>query len=204
VERDPQPAVSSEADLVARLRAGDDDAYEELVRTHAGRVFAVVRRYVASDEDARDVVQEAFLSAFRAMDRFEGASRLSTWLHRIAVNAALMHLRRKAARPEEAIDDLLPRFSEDGHREGPAATWDLPDGGSADAALTRAFVRQAIDRLPDGYRAVLLLRDIEGLSTEETARLLATTAGAVKVRLHRARQALRELLDRRFAGEDGR
>ena len=195
---DTDPA--GEADLVLRLRAGEDAAYEELVRTYAGRLLAAVRRYLPAEDDARDAVQEAFLSAFKAIDRFEGGSRLYTWLYRIAINAALMHIRRRSSRPEESVEDLLPRFGDDGRMTGAGDAWNLPDGGSPDAAETRVIVRQAIDRLPDSYRAVLLLRDIEGLSTEEAARALDATPGAVKVRLHRARQALRELLDRRFAG----
>jgi len=191
------PVAGSDAGLVARLKSGDDDAYEEIVRRYAGRLLAAVRRYLPAEEDARDAVQEAFLSAFRAIDRFEGGSRLYTWLYRIAINAALMQLRRKGSRPEEPIEDLLPRFASDGHREeSGGGPWNRPDGASPDAAETTAIVRQAIARLPDAYRAVLLLRDIEGLDTEETARMLDTTPGAIKVRLHRARQALREILAR--------
>ncbi len=196
----PDPTPAAEADLVRRLKAGEDAAYEELVRTYAGRLLGAVRRYLPVEDDARDAVQEAFLSAFRAIDRFEGGSRLYTWLYRIAINAALMQIRRRGSRPEESVEDLGPRFGDDGGLVGARDPWNLPERGSPDAAETRVIVRQAIDRLQDSYRAVLLLRDIEGMTTEEAARALETTPGAVKVRLHRARQALRELLDRRFAG----
>lgn len=192
--------ASDETALVERLRAGDERAYEELVRTYAGRLLAGVRRYLPRDEDAADAVQEAFLSAFKSIDRFQGGSRLYTWLYRIAINAALMQIRRKGSRPEESVEDLLPRYLDDGHRADPGGPWNLPDGAEPDRAETLAVVRQAISRLPENYRAVLLLRDIEGMDTAETARLLATTPGAIKVRLHRARQALRELLDRSLAG----
>ncbi len=188
-------AQAGEADLVARLRAGSDAAYEELVRAQGARLLAVARRLLRSEEDARDAVQDAFISAFRAIDRFEGGSRLSTWLHRIVVNAALMKLRSQQRKPETSIEDLLPRFLEDGHFAEPPAEWQQ----SADQALerreTRELVRQAIDGLPANYRTVLLLRDIEGLDTAETAEALGVTANAVKIRLHRARQALREQLD---------
>jgi RNA polymerase sigma-70 factor (ECF subfamily) len=188
-------AQAGEADLVARLRAGSDAAYEELVRAQGARLLAVARRLLRSEEDARDAVQDAFISAFRAIDRFEGGSRLSTWLHRIVVNAALMKLRSQQRKPETSIEDLLPRFLEDGHFAEPPAEWQQ----SADRALerreTRELVRQAIDGLPENYRTVLLLRDIEGLDTAETAEALGVTANAVKIRLHRARQALREQLD---------
>ena len=194
------PTPTTESDLVTRLRAGEDAAYEELVRTYAGRLLGAVRRYLPAEEDARDAVQETFLSAFKAIDRFESGSRIYTWLYRIAINAALMHIRRRGSRPEESVEDLLPRFGDDDHLIGAGDAWNLADGASPNAAETRVIVRQAIEQLQDSYRAVLLLRDIEGMNTEEAARALETTPGAVKVRLHRARQALRELLDRQFAG----
>ncbi len=184
-----------ERGLIARLRAGDDAAYEELVRSQGARMLAVARRFLRSEEDARDAVQEAFLSAFKAMGRFEGGSRLSTWLHRIVVNAALMKLRSRQRKPEISIEELLPRFLENGHFADPPSEWQQ----SADQALerreTRERVRGAIDRLPENYRTVLLMRDIEGLDTAETAEALDVSPNAVKIRLHRARQALRGLLD---------
>jgi RNA polymerase sigma-70 factor (ECF subfamily) len=194
-----QAEQGSERDLVGRLRRGDEDAFERLVREHGGRLLAVARRFLREEEEARDAVQECFLSAFRAMDGFDQASRLSTWLHRIVVNACLMRLRTRRRKPEEPIDEFLPQFQSDGHQvRHPTPEWE----GSAETLLarkeTRSIVRAAIDRLPDSYRAVLLLRDIEELSTEEAAQSLGVTANAVKIRLHRARQALRALLEPRF------
>jgi len=93
----------SERDLVSRLRRGDEDAFERLVREHGGRLLAVARRFLREEEEARDAVQECFLSAFRALDRFDQASRLSTWLHRIVINACLMRLRTRRRKPEEPI-----------------------------------------------------------------------------------------------------
>jgi RNA polymerase sigma-70 factor, ECF subfamily len=192
------PPAGSDGDLLARLRAGDDLAFEELVRANGGRLLAVARRLLRNDEDAHDAVQQGFLSAFRALRSFNGQSRLSTWLHRIVVNAALMKLRTRSRRPEEAIEDFLPRFVEDGHHAEPTSEW----GAAADTLLcrdeVRRAVRAAIDRLPDSYRTVLMLRDIEELDTEETARALGLTANAVKIRLHRARQALTKLLEPTF------
>jgi RNA polymerase sigma-70 factor (ECF subfamily) len=189
----------SERDLISRLRSGDEDAFERLVREQGGRLLAVARRFLREEEEARDAVQECFLSAFRALDRFDQASRLSTWLHRIVVNACLMRLRTRRRKPEEPIEDLLPRFQADGHQVNhPTPEWE----GSAETLLarseTRSIVREAIHRLPGSYRAVLLLRDIEELSTKEAARLLGVTENAVKIRLHRARQALRGLLEPHF------
>ena len=186
--------------LLADLRAGKEEAFARLLREHGGRMLAVARRLVRDEEDARDAVQEAFVSAFRSLDRFEGGSRLSTWLHRIVVNCCLMRLRSRQRRPEESIDDLLPRFLEDGHQETPAADWVEP----IDVLLHRqeicALVRASIDRLPESYRTVLVLRDIEEVSTAEAAGMLGITENALKIRLHRARQALRTLLDPHLRG----
>lgn len=191
-------APTDDALLLARLRAGEDGAYEELVRSYSGRLLAVARRIVGSDEDARDVVQEGFLNAFRSLKQFHGDARLSTWLHRIVVNNALMKLRTRRRKPEESIEPLLPAFLADGHYAEKFSAW----GEQADSALSRsetqALVRQRIDELPESFRTVLLLRDIEGLDTGETARVLETTPNAVKIRLHRARAALRTLLAPHF------
>jgi len=192
---------SDEQALLERLRAGEAAAFEQLVRDHGGRMLAVVRRFLGSEEDAQDAVQEAFLSAFKALDRFEGQSRLGTWLHRIAVNAALMKLRSRKSRPnEQSADDLLPKFLEDGHQAAPASEWRNGGLAALEKAETRDLVRRSIDELPESYRIVLLLRDIEEKDTEETAQLLGMTPNAVKTRLHRARQALRALLDPHLRG----
>jgi RNA polymerase sigma-70 factor (ECF subfamily) len=200
-ERAPPPVHldDGEAELVAALRAGDEDAYEKVVRLYTPRLLATARRIVGNEEDARDAVQEGFLSAYKGLSGFGGQSRLSTWLHRIVVNAALMRLRGKQRKPERPISELLPRFYNDGHQAEPAGDWE-----PADALLqrkeTRALVRESIDQLPESYREVLLLRDIEGLDTGEAARALGVNEGVVKTRLHRARQALRTLLDSHFRG----
>jgi RNA polymerase sigma-70 factor (ECF subfamily) len=191
-----------EAALVGSLRAGDAAAYETLVRTYGGRLLAVTRRLLRNDEDARDALQDTFISAFRALPAFEEGSLLSTWLHRIAVNAALMKLRTRRRHPEDSIEDLLPKFIEDGHREdghngNPTKPWKEPEG-LLQRQETRALVRECINRLPEAYRIVLLLRDIEELDTEEAAQLIGVSPNAVKIRLHRARQALRTLLDPHF------
>jgi RNA polymerase sigma-70 factor (ECF subfamily) len=188
-----------EVALVAALRAGQEWAFEAMVRVYGGRLLAVARRFTRSDEDAQDVVQSAYLNAFRALDNFAGNAQLSTWLHRIVVNTALMNLRSRRRKPEESIEDLLPAFREDGHHVEQFAEWSAPADRLMERQETRAVVRACIDELPDSYRVVLILRDIEELSTQETAERLDITATAVKVRLHRARQALYTLLRRRDA-----
>ncbi len=192
---------TDDATLVARLRSGDNRAFEELVRLHTPHLLRVARRFLDSEEDARDAVQDAFISAFRSIGEFESTARLSTWLHRIVINAALMKLRTRRRKPEEDIEKYLPRFLEDGHQVQSRVGW--PE--SAETALQRAetatLVRDAIARLPESYRMVLMLRDIEELSTEEVAEMLGLTPNAVKIRLHRGRQALRTLLDPHMRGQ---
>lgn len=120
--------VASEPELVRRLRAGDEAAFETLVREQGGRMLTVARRVLRNEHDARDAVQEAFVSAYRAIDRFEEGAKPSTWLHRITLNAALMKIRAAKRRPEESIDDLQPKFREDGHHVELPAPWeDRPD-----------------------------------------------------------------------------
>lgn len=187
-------AASPEGDLVRRLRAGDEEAYATLVRLHGGRLLAVARRFFPGTEDARDAVQEAFLSAFQALSGFEENAQLSTWLHRIVVNACLMRIRTRKRKPEEPIEPLLPTFDEFGNRTAPVAAW--PEvHGELERKQVAARVRELIAQLPERYRTVLLLRDIEELDTAQTAEALGISENAVKVRLHRARQALRTLLD---------
>jgi RNA polymerase sigma-70 factor, ECF subfamily len=195
-------AADDEQALLMRLRAGEPAAFEELVRRETGKLLSVARRILPTEEDARDAVQDAFMFAFRSLDGFAGQARLSTWLHRIVVNASLMRLRSRRRKREESLEPLLPAFQSDGHFVERFSTWDDPSK-KIEAAETKALVRRLIDDLPDSYRTVLLLRDIEGLDTEETAKLLETTPNAVKVRLHRARQALRTLLAPHFS-KDGR
>lgn len=191
---------ADDSSLLAALRTGEETAYDQLVKSHAPRMLAVARGLLRHEDDARDAVQDAFLSAFRGLDKFDGRSQLSTWLHRIVINASLMRLRARRRKPEQSIEELLPRFLPDGHQAEPAPAW----GETADVAAVRResceFVRACIDRLPDSYRTVLLLRDIEEVDTAEAAELLGVTSAVVKTRLHRARQALRTLLDPHFRG----
>lgn len=181
--------------LLARLRRGDEGAYRELLAVHGPRMLATARRLLRNDADAQDAVQEAFLAAFKALDGFAGNASLGTWLHRIVLNAALMKLRSQRRRPEEPVDPLLPRFLDGGHFAEPPRAWTQTAERVLERRETRELVRDAIDRLPETYRLVLLLRDIGELPAEETARFLEITPNNLKVRLHRARQALRTLLD---------
>lgn len=192
-------ASDRDATLITGLKAGDTGAFETLLRDYGPRLLRLARRFLANEEDARDALQDAIIAVYRSIGNFESGSALSTWLHRIVVNAALMKLRTKKRHPEEDIEQYLPRFLEDGHQLIPSTPWTETAPESADSVLEReelrASVREAIDKLPEAYRIVLQLRDIEEMSTAETAEILGTTKNVVKIRLHRARQALRTLLD---------
>lgn len=189
----------AEGALLAALRAGHDWAFETLVRQYGGRLLALARRFTNNEADAQDVLQAAYLSAFRALDEFKGHAQLSTWLHRIVVNTALTTIRSRQRKPEESLDALLPAFQEDGHHVEQFAEWATPADELLAREQTRARVRACIERLPDSYRVVLLLRDIEEYSTQEAAGMLGLTTTALKVRLHRARQALSTLLRKEYA-----
>ena len=185
---------TTETALVDGLRAGDAAAYEQLVRDDGGRMLVVCERLLFNREDAKDAVQDAFLSAFRSLHTFDGRSQFSTWLHRIAINAALMKLRTKRRHPEQSIEELLPVFISDGHQKDPGSRWTISSSEIFERNETQQLIRSKIECLPESYRNVLILRDIEELDTETVAVMLELSVGAVKVRLHRARQALRTLL----------
>ena len=180
-----------------RLRTGDERGLETLMRTYGGRLLALARRMLTNEEDARDAVQEAFLSAIRSIESFDGRSQLATWLGRIVINACLMRLRARSRHAEESIDALLPRFDVHGRFSQVISNGPLPHE-LAESKEARRHVRDAIDRLPQTHRTVLVLRDLEGLDNQRTADLLCISPNAAKVRLHRARQALRTLLVGRY------
>jgi len=198
VDRKREDCGEDDRTLLTRLQHGDAEAFEVMVRTHGRQMLLVARRMLGNEEDARDAVQSAFLSAFRSVGSFEGEARLSTWLHRIVVNAALMKLRTRRRRPEASIEDLLPRFLEDGHHADPDWSWSASAEDLMHQKETCARVRAAVGRLPESYRTVVMLRDINELSTTEVARTLGISENAVKLRLHRARQALATILREDF------
>jgi RNA polymerase sigma-70 factor (ECF subfamily) len=183
-----------ERSLIERLRDGDPDAFEAMVRRYGTQMLAVARRLVRNEDDAREVVQEAFLQAFRALDDFRADAKLSTWLHRIVVNTGLMRLRSSSRRPEGFIDDLLPDFDTTGHHANPVTPIPMTVEDAIEHQEVRVRVRGAVAQLPDAYRAIIVLRDFEDLNTEEAATALGISENAAKIRLHRARQALGTLL----------
>lgn len=187
---------AGERELVERLRAGDEMAFEILIRKFAPRMLAVARRFLPDEQDARDVVQNALISAIKALHNFAHQAQLATWLHRIVVNAALMELRSRRRRAEDSIEDLLPRFDQEGHWFDENSNFVSLDQISIERRETREQVRKCIAQLPESYRTVLMLRDIEDLDTSEIAQMLNASTNAIKVRIHRARQAFRTILER--------
>jgi RNA polymerase sigma-70 factor, ECF subfamily len=183
-----------ERELVRRLREGDESAFEAMLREQGPRMLQAARRFLVEEQDARDAVQNALLSAIKAIGRFEQHSKLSTWLHRIVVNEALMLLRDRRRRPEDSIDELLPRFDQDGKWQDGRSSFEDFTQLRIEGRETREFVRKCIAKLPESYRIVLLMRDIQDLDTSEVAATLDIAPGSVKVRRHRARQALRKIL----------
>lgn len=173
----------------------DDDSAEEMVRDNISWMIAVSQKLLGDRALAEDAVQEAFLAAFRGLVKFEDRSSLKTWLHRITVNASLMKFRQLKRQPEPLVNDYQPEFDRYNCRiEGRWTYLASAEDILANEEL-RAQVHSAIDELPEPYRIVLLLRDIEGYDTMETANLLEISETNVKVRLHRARMALKELLE---------
>ena len=192
-------ALREEAMLVERLKRGDEDAFEDLVRRHSARLIGLARRILGDEDLARDAVQDAFLNAFRALDGFNGDARLGSWLHRIVVNAALAKLRQRRRRPESFLSD---EFSGDAGAGTCAQKAPLTEVESeaADDSLARRqeseLVRGCIARMTESHRTVLTLRYIEEYDTVQTARILGVAPNTVKTRLMRARDALRAYIER--------
>lgn len=185
--------ISDEA-IVDRVRAGDTGLYEMLMRRYNQRLYRIARSILGDDAEAEDVMQEAYVRAYEHLDQFAGRSRFSTWLTKIAVYEALAR-RRRRSRTEE-LDIMHPEHSE--NYAFPAEERN-PERQALNAELRRKL-EEAMDRLPEQYRTVVVLRDVEQMSTAEAAATLGITALAVKIRLHRARAALRRSLAEDFGG----
>jgi RNA polymerase sigma-70 factor (ECF subfamily) len=182
-------ADSSEHELITRVRAGDQDAFAELVVLHADRVYGALRRFGLDADEADEVAQEVFVRAWRGLARFQERSQFSTWLYRIAFNEAQRRLsRRSPARAEPEPDREDPVVSV---QESPELG---PEAQTLDAEFARTLER-ALDQLPADWRAAVVLRDVEGLSTHDAAEVVGVREAAFKSRLHRGRMQLRALLE---------
>lgn len=202
---EPLPAGLSAADelaLVNRSRNGDAEAFSELVNRYERRIFRLAKRITQNDEDAEDVLQEAFLKAYQNLDSFQGNSKFYTWLVRISVNEALMKLRKRKTDKTVPLDEPMDTGEETVQRE--IAVWEGNPEQRYSQEELHVILEDAIDSLKPVYRTVFVLRDVEEMSTEETAEALNLSIPAVKSRLLRARLQLRERLTRMFRkkGED--
>ena len=196
------PQTFDEAAVVARARTGDQEAYGELVNRYERKIYRLAMNITRNQEDAEDVLQEAFLKAYEHLDRFKGDSKFYTWIVRIAVNEALMKLRQRKGDRTVPLDEPLDTGEETMARE--IAVWDDNPEQQYSKEEIHRILTDAVDDLKPDFRTVFTLRDIEEMSTEETAEILGISIPAVKSRLLRARLALRERLTRQFKrkGED--
>ncbi|HYZ87046.1 MAG TPA: RNA polymerase sigma factor [Bryobacteraceae bacterium] len=191
-----------EAALVEKAKAGDDQAFNELVNRYERRVYRMAKQITQSDEDAEDVLQESFLKAYTHLDSFQGQSKFYTWLVRIAVNEALMKLRKRKSDRTVSLDEPTDTGEDTVVRE--IAVWEDDPEQRYSREELREILDKAIESLKPAFRTVFVLRDIEEMSTEDTAEALGLSVPAVKSRLLRARLQLREKLTRLFKrkGED--
>jgi RNA polymerase sigma-70 factor, ECF subfamily len=193
---DEASRVDLDRQLLARAQDGDLSAFEALVEAHRDRVYGLALRMTRSEADAAEITQDTFLSAFQHLKDFRGDAAFGSWTHRIAANYALMRLRHR--RVAQAAEDELagPEFTERGSLASiPALGWQRGAEEQALDAELRHAIQEATDGLPEGYREVFLLKDVEGLSYEQIAELTGDSVPAIKSRLHRARLALRETID---------
>jgi RNA polymerase sigma-70 factor (ECF subfamily) len=181
--------VTSEHELIRRAREGDEDAFESLVAMHADRVYGALRRFGLDGSEADEVAQEVFVRAWRGLSRFQERAQFSTWLYRIAFNEAQRQLSRRGPAPAEAGPD-----GDDPILSLPGSARLEPAAQTLDREFERA-VEDALDQLPAEWRAAVVLRDLEGLSTQEAAEIAGVGQAALKSRLHRGRMQLRVLLE---------
>ena len=191
-ENEQHPDVA----LVDRVRGGDAAAYDELVRKYERQIFRIAQHITQNREDAEDVMQDAFVKAYEKLDQFRGNSKFYTWLVRIAVNESLMRLRKRRTSKLVSMDEDL--HTEEGSVPRDFADWAPNPEQNYNQAELADILRKTIQGLPPGFRVVFVLRDVDGLSTEETAESLGLSVPAVKSRLLRARLQLRERLSRYF------
>ncbi len=180
------------------VQLGPPISVEQVFRDYAPRIYNLARRMLGNDADAEDVTQDVLLQVVRKLDTFRGESAFPTWLHKVTVNAALAHRRKRAVREEHRVRDPLDEFLEDGTHEGPVRRWSVGPLQEALDRETQRLIEKAIAGLPEIYRDVYVLADVEGLSNQEIAELLGLSVAAVKSRLHRARLLMRNALAPHF------
>src|SRR5690242_17127671 len=196
IQKKAEEGITSELALVQAAKKGDLEAFSQLVKRYDRNIFRIAQHITHNEDDAQDVVQEAFLKAYQNLDQFQGNSKFYTWLVRIAVNEALMKLRRRRADKTVSLDEDV--VTDEGTMPREVADWSPNPEQLYGQSELGDILKKTIQGLPPGFRTVFVLRDVEGLSTEETAEMLGLSIPAVKSRLLRARLQLRERLARYF------
>ena len=198
---------AAENKLLSLAQAGDGEAFSELVGPYLGLFFAGIHRILQDTLDAQDALQEALISIHGELPRFQGKSKFSTWAYRICINEALMLRRSRIRRREDNIEDFLPHYAPDGHLINTDRMRDWSQEALAlvtvESDQVRTKIREGLGLLSDEQRAVFILRDLEGMDTEEVAQMLGISRGLVRQRLHRARLGLRGVLDAFMSGRKG-
>jgi len=193
------PTPLTDEELVTRARAQDFGAFEQLVDRYEDKVYRLAFRFVRNETEAKEIVQDTFLSVWRKLDTFKGDAQFGSWVYRVAANAALMRLRSQRRHPEVSTEELPIDFLDTyGQISPPGDNWARRPDDELQSDELRRRIQAAVDELPEIYRTVFLVRDVEGLSTEETAEVLNISIPTVKTRLHRARLALREAISKYF------
>jgi RNA polymerase sigma-70 factor (ECF subfamily) len=182
--------------LLERLRKGSPEAVNELLRLFQGKIFNLAMSILKNESDAEEAAQDVFMTVIRKADTFKGNSALYSWMYRICVNTCLMRLRGKRRNDTVSIEEFMPVFTEEGMHASPMDDWSKEVERKALNEELGQMIRKFTDQLSEKYKVVFVLSDVEGLSNEETARILGLTVPAVKSRLHRARLYLREQLFR--------
>jgi RNA polymerase sigma-70 factor (ECF subfamily) len=199
----PPPKAKDDSDdetLIAKAKAHDAAAFEQLVRKHHQAVYRLALTMTKNPRDAEEVTQEAFLSVHRKLDTFRGDSKFSSWLYRVTANFALMRLRKQRRQPQVLLDDLLPQYYENGQPQKAPSDWSERADRQFENKELGTKINEAIGQLPEKYRIILVLRDVENLSNEEIAHTLGMSVPAVKSILHRSRLFVREALNKYFEG----
>ncbi|MCC6809063.1 MAG: sigma-70 family RNA polymerase sigma factor [Deltaproteobacteria bacterium] len=199
----PAPKVKDDSEdiaLVARAKAKDAAAFEQLVKKHHQQVYRLALTMTKNPRDAEEVTQETFLNIHRKLDSFRGESKFSSWLYRVTANFALMRLRKQRRQPQVLLDDLLPQYYENGQAARPASDWSERADRQLENKELGSKINEAIGQLPEKYRIILVLRDVENLANDEIAETLGMSVPAVKSILHRSRLFVREALNKYFEG----
>lgn len=192
--------LATEPEIIQAALRNDPEAWKRLVSDYGGRIYGIAMRFMRNEKEAEDAAQEVWILVAQRLKEFRGGSRLGTWLYRITVNKCLEKLRgsKREKTSTESIDELMPDFADDGHYKKEIADWSNAPDREADRNHLKKVIDDAVRSLPLEYREVIILRDIQGFSGEETTELLGLNESTMKTRLHRGRMALRRKLERKY------